>query len=276
MNIINKYLAILALPLLLALSGCAAGPSQPSPAKQMAQYQLQLNEWRTQQAQLKADEDYYRLLDKDLRVEEIYQKAETQREAIRRNAPLSQPQPEIDKKEQDKLREKCIEGFGCESGDCQYPPDELCASLFGIGASGNATHPASNGGSHVYLIGATVENFFYRSAGSVGSDRSNHSKSVPVARIKDKRTPIIQPPAPPAFPKSSSEVWGGVVTSVWKDTLGAARSIAPWFFGADILKTMATSPNNYVSVGDDLTAGGDNNTSRGDYVSKPVVFTEGE
>jgi hypothetical protein len=277
----KSLITILALPLLF---GCGAGPShppRPSPSQQMAQYQSQLNEWRVQQKrsddQFEADQDYNRLLNLDLRVEEIYQREETKRVAIEQNAPLppSKTQSKVNKKEQDELRKECEEGFDCGSGDCQYPPDDLCLAAFAIGVVGSTAHPSSSSGPTVNLNGATIENFFWGSAGSTGSDRSNHSRSVPVFREKEKRI-VIRPPDPPIFPKSSGEVWGGVVVSIWRDALGAAKSLAPWFFGADVLKTLATSPNNYVAVGDDLTSGGDNNTLRGDYVSKPVVFATEE
>jgi len=266
---------LMAATAILLLSGCSLNSNQALPSPAQIQYSHQLRVWSDQQDQRRAaqyaekkDQDYYRSLDREIQLEIIRQEEETKRVAIRKSSPAAKPVQQAGKEDQSKLREKCFNGFNCQSGDCEYPPDDLCRSLFVTGASDGETQPESNMGVTLNFTGSTVENFFFNSAGSTGSDRSHRSRTR-MPRTNINREATYSPPAPP---KSAHEVWGGVISGAWKDTLGFGQAVAPWFFGADVLKTAFTAPNSYVSVGDDLTSGGENNTSRGDYVSKPVVL----
>lgn len=266
---------LMAATAILLLSGCSLNSNQARPSPAQIQYSHQLKVWSEQQDQRRAaqnaekkDQDYYRSLDREIQLEIIRQEEETKRVAIRKSSPAAKPVQQAGKEDQSKLRKDCVDGFNCQSGDCEYPSDELCRSLFVAGTSDGEAQPESNMGVTLNFTGSTVENFFFNSAGSTGSDRSHRSQTrTPRADINREAT--YSPPAPP---KSAHEVWGGVVAGAWRDTLGFGRSAVPLMLGADVLKTAITAPNSYVSVGDDLTAGGDNNTSRGDYVSKPVVF----
>lgn len=171
------------------------------------------------------------------------------------------------------LMQFCSKGYNCSSGDCEYPESDLCAEVANYEPQAHGNGDGQHGGQ--IFIGSTVkiENLNFMSPGATA--RSSRTEIAPalaqnrhVERSKSK-IDIPTPPQPTLPQKSAHEVWGGVLASMWRDGIGLVKAVAPWFFGSEVLKTAFTAPNNYVAVGDDLTSGGgDNNTSRGDYVSK--------
>jgi hypothetical protein len=183
----------------------------------------------------------------------------------------------------DDLKDKCLNGFDCNSGGCQFPPDEVCRQ-WAEGQSDDSSQASIFPEGGIVLIGSTVENITFMSPGSLtGSNRSTKTMSHPVQQAATNQNGNAQggrrqaPVAFPTPPKSGHEVWAGTLSGMWSDAIGLAKSVAPWFFGAEVLKTAFTSPNNYVEAGDDLTSGGgDNNTSRGDYDYKPVSYAPAE
>jgi len=268
-------LKILAFSMVVAFSGFLSGCAGQSKDMQMTSYLVQLEAWKSQQeaeTRNAASKEYMRRLNNELEFKKEIAREETKRIAIEANPVFSSaPRKEGDKGQSD-LRIKCVEGFNCASGDCEYPPDDLCAEAFkhddDAGEDIARQSPPVDG--QVVIIGATIENFMYMSPGATsGSDRSDRSVKNSGAGYSGTGR---QPQAPPVPPKSPHEVWGGVVSSMWEDALGFGKAVAPWYFGANVLKAAITTPNTYIAAGDDLTSGGDNNTSRGDYTTSEVVF----